>query len=313
VQIECDIEGIDPQPSLFEFFERVLRNAAERVTLDPAMLGRVVIVSPDRFGAAIDSIRPGYLHTHTNTDIAVAVAKTMPRREGDRIVSDIVLQSVLFETLARVLGGSSPASHGWDVHQEQAIYVICHEFGHAIDHSVRNDASEVADPRANPFFIRETAAYYGNILLTEYAACRLSAPAMTDRLFSHETKEAEIRIVHWARVVRDYLDNPASFTPRARAHVACQGAWLYMVELAKLYGYADAVQARDAAMRQIETDLLNETPLCDYLAHLGTTYPAWDLPREIGDLTVMWLQYAALSGVEFVASADGPDEMVDLA
>ena len=100
MRVECDIEGIDPKPVLFDFFNRVLQHAAGRVSLDPKVVGRVIIVSPDRFGRAVASVRPGAKHTDTET--AVAAGKTIARREGGQGVSDIVLQCSLFGALGRV-------------------------------------------------------------------------------------------------------------------------------------------------------------------------------------------------------------------
>jgi hypothetical protein len=310
MRIECDIEGIDPQPVLFEFFDRVVRYAAGRVSLDLDTIGRIVIVSPERFGAAVDSIRSGA--THTNTDTAVAGGKTIARRDGERVVSDIVLQCSLLGALTEVLG-NPPTSADWGVDQQQAIYIICHEFGHAIDHSRRNDVSEVADPRARPFSIRETAEYYGSIVPTEFAACLNSASVVAEPLFSHETQEAVNRMTECGRHVNHYLDNPDELTPRALAHLVCQGAWVHMVELTKLYGYTAGIAARKAAIRHLETELLEETPLCDFLDRIGVTYPNWDVTKLIEELTAIWHRYSGLSSVRFVAGNNGPDELEQIA
>lgn len=67
MRIECDIEDIDPQPVLFAFFERALRHSAHRISFDLDLIDRVVIVSPDRFGAAVTSVKAGGdTHKHGN-------------------------------------------------------------------------------------------------------------------------------------------------------------------------------------------------------------------------------------------------------
>jgi hypothetical protein len=76
MRVECEIDGVDPQPVLFTFFEKVLRHAAGRVSLDLGTIRRVIVTSPDRFGQAVNSIRAGA--THTNTETAVAGGKTIP-------------------------------------------------------------------------------------------------------------------------------------------------------------------------------------------------------------------------------------------
>lgn len=308
MHVEFDIEGIDPQPELFAFSERVLRNAAHRVSIDLSTVGRVVIVSPERFGTAVESIKPGA--THTNTETLVAGGKTFPRRKCERVVSDIVLQCSLLETLADVLG-DPPASTHWRIDQQQAMYVISHEFGHALDHTLRNDASEVADPRSRSFSIRETAYYYGSIVLTEYAACRNSASVMTDPLFDHEMQEAGNRMKACAEQVRQFLDKPEELTPRALAHFTCQGAWLNMVELSKLYGHATRNVDLEIVVRQLEMELIEGTLLGDTLERIGSIYPNWDIPDLVADLTTIWHRYAALCSVRFVTNESGTDEMED--
>lgn len=309
MRIECDIEGIDPQPVLFAFLERVLRHSAHRTSFDMALIDRVVIVSPDRFGAAVASIRPGA--THTNTETMVAAGKTLSRRDGNRIVSDIVYQCSLFENLAGVLG-DPPTSALWDIDQQQASYVICHEYGHALDHSLRNDVAAVPDPRARPFSIKEASDFFGDIVLTEYAACRNSASAMTDPLFHHEMRETGTRLSECMRQVNHFLDNPEELTPRALAHFVCQGAWFSMVEFAKFYGYATANAEHRAAIRELEAGVVNGTPLGDALDRIGASYPNWDIPNHIPALTAIWHTYASLSSVRFVAGDDGPDVMEDM-
>jgi hypothetical protein len=287
----------------------VLRHSAHRISFDTALVDRVVIVSPDRFGAAVASIQPGA--THTNTETMVAAGKTFSRRDGNRIVSDIVYQSSLFENLAGVLG-DPPTSTLWDVDSQQASYVICHEFGHALDNSLRNNVDSVPDPRAGLFSIKETADFYGDIVLTEYAACRNSAAAMTDPLFQHEMRETGTRLAECMRQVNHSLDNPEELTPRALAQFVCQGAWFGMMELAKFYGYATAKAEHREAIRELEAGLVNGTPLSDALDHIGASYPNWDIPSHIHELIAIWHTYASLSNVRFIASDDGPDVMEEM-
>jgi hypothetical protein len=305
MRVECDIENLDPQPVLLAFFDRVLRHAAQRISLDTNLIDRIVIASPDRFGTAVASIRPGA--THTNTETTVAAAKTFSRRA----VSDIVFQCSLFGALTGVLG-DPPTSSDWGVDQQQAIYVICHEFGHALDHSLRNDVATVPDPRGRPFTIKETADYYGDIVLTEYAACRNSASVMTDSLFDHEMREAGSRMAACGRQVNYYLDNAGVLTPRALAHFVCQGAWLYMTELAKLYGYGAATDARKAMARQLEGEMVAGAPLGDALDRIGAAYPAWNGEYLIAELTGVWHTYTSLSNVRFIHQDGGPDVIEDM-
>lgn len=309
MQIECDIEGIDPQPVLMAFFERVLRNAANRVAVDPDAIGRVLIVSPERFGAAVESIHAGA--AHTNTAAFVAGGKTIPRRDGNRVISDVILQCSLLDALVEVLS-DPPTTSQWGIDQEQAFYVICHELGHALDYTLRDDASNVTDPRSHPFSIHETANYYGNIALTEYAASRNSAVAMTDAFFNHERQEAAYRMSECDRQVKHYLANPQELTPRALAHFVCQAVWLTMVELSKLYGHAAGRMERETTVRQLESELLEGTPLGDALSQFGSTYPKWDVSSHTLELTGVWHKYGAIYNVRFSAGEGDSDEMENL-
>lgn len=306
MRLECDIEGLVPQPILFEFFERVLRHSSHRVSFDTALIDRVFIVSPDRFGAAVATIRPGT--TYTNTETMVSAGKTLSRRVGTRIVSDIVYQSSLFEDLAEVLG-DPPASTQWDIDQQKASYIICHEFGHALDYYLRNDVASVPDPRARLFSIKETSDFYGEILLTEYAACRNSALAMTNALFHNEMQEAGQRLRECIHQVKHYLLYPEKLTPRALAQFVCQGAWFPMVEFAKFYGYASANAEYRKAVLELETGVANGAPLGDALDRIGSSYPNWDIPSHIPELTSIWHSYTCLSSVRFVVRDDGADMM----
>jgi len=308
MRIECDIEGFDPQPILFSFFDSVMKDAAKRIALDPDAVDRVIIVSPDRFGKAVDSIRSGAIYTNTMT--AVAAGKTIARRNAaGRIVSDIVLQRCLFESIAEALTlFQSPGD--WDIHQQEALYVICHEFGHVSDYLSRNDDFEVPDPRSRPFSIKKTAHFYGNIVLTEYAACRNSSSVMTDSLFVHELNEAANRMSACSRHVNYFLDNPDGLTPRALAHTACQDAWFIMVELAKLYGHAMGNAERDASVSMIEVSLLKHEPLGAALTRIGNSYPNWNVPNLVAQLTTIWHRYSEISNVRFAVQDNDADLMV---
>lgn len=311
MRVECDIAGIDPQPVLFGFFERVLRYAAERVSADLRAIGRVIVVSPDRFGRAVNSIRVGAIHT--NTEVVTAVGKTIARREQDHIVSDIVLHFGVFEDLAAVLA-DPPYGHltTWGIDQEEALYVICHEFGHVQDHKVRNDDSDVPDPRAQPFSIMATAEYYGSIVLTELAACRNSALAVTDRLFAYHIQQARERMIAHAAWLRQYLEPGAGHSPATRAHMACQGAWVWMTEVAKLYGSVFRHPDREVDIRAFEAEFLSDVPLVETLTSFSAVYPRWDVPGLITELIPTWRRYGELANVRFV-TRDGTDEIEDLA
>jgi hypothetical protein len=308
--VECDIEGIDPQPILFEFFERVLKYALQQVAIDSSTIGRVIIVSPGRFSAAVASLNPGAISTNTNT--YVAAGKTLMRWDGDRVISDMVLQSSLFGALSEVLS-DPPSSTEWGVEQQQAIYIICHECGHALDFMLRNGTPEIPDPRTNPFSVRETADYYATIVLDEYAACRNAVSVMTDPLFNYEMQEAGKRMTECARQVRWYLDTPGQLTPTALAHFVCQGTWLMLAELSKQYGHSIHHTNRKAVVHQLEAELVEETPLGDTLDRIENTYPNWNTPDLVADLATVWQGYTRLFSVRFISHEDRPDEIMYIA
>lgn len=310
MRIECDIAGLDPQPALlFLFFDSVMRDAAKRIALDPDAVDRVIVVSPDRFGKAVDAVRPGEMYT--NTINAVAVGKTIARRSAGRIVSDIVLQHWLFEFIGQALTVFQSCSD-WNIYQQQALYIVSHELGHALDHALRNDDSEVNDPRSRPFSIKETAHYYGNVVLTEYAACRNSSPVMTDALFGHELYEATKRMSVCRRQANYFLANPDDLTPRALAHTACQDAWFIIAELAKLYGHAKGNAERDASVSTKESSLLQHSLLGAALTQIGDSYPNWDVPNIVAKLTTIWHRYSETANVRFSPQDSESDLMVPI-
>ena len=288
MQIECHITDIDPSPDLLTFFQNVLEHAAEKISLDRGTIGRVIIASYNLFGSAVSLIKPGA--THTDNETGVAGGKTFPRVDGDVVVCDIVLQASLFNTLGEVLS-IPPISHDWKADHEQALYVICHEFGHAMDHAIRTDVAEVPDPRSADFSITDTANYYGNIVLDEYAACKNAAVVMTETLFDYEMSEASGRVTDYQTQVSQYLGDPDQLTRRALAHFVCQGAWVIMVELAKLYGHTNCVSDRREAVCNIEDGLLGATPLTDILNRYESSYPNWDTPSQVMELAKTWHMY----------------------
>lgn len=299
MKIECRVTGLEhPNANLMTFFKKVLEHAARELALDKSMIGRVIIASHDRFGSAVSSIKPG--ETFTDNETAVAAGKTIPRLNAGKVVSDIILQSSLFEVLVDVLS-DSPVSGDWRVDQQQALYVICHEFGHAQDHTLRADAFEVSDPRSAAFKIESTADYYGSMVLTEYAACRNAAAAMTAPLFGHEMQDAVGRIVHEKKEVNHYLDNPNLLTRRALAHTVCQGVWLIMVELTKLYGHAGGESGRVEKVNVLEHSLLRATRLADVLTRYGDAYPNWDTQSQIEELIDLWQEFSGIFRVRFIA------------
>jgi hypothetical protein len=305
MRIECRITGIDPQPPLLDYFRRVLDHAAKLVDLDKAMVDRVIVASHDRFGDAVRALKHGA--THTDTEIGVAGGKTIARTSGSAVVSDIALQGSLFEVLAEVLGGPS-IPNGWDVDQQQALYVICHELGHARDNALRPAATDKPDPRNGPFSLDATTAYYGEIVLSEYVACWLATPAITPALFDHEMGEAAKRMASYREQTDHHISKPEELTRRALGHFVCQAAWLFVTELAKLYGHATGQASRDAKVRGIERGLLGATPLGDALTALAESYPGWDTSAQAEQLGDVMQQYAGMFGVRFVKSAAFPDD-----
>jgi hypothetical protein len=85
-----------------------------------------------------------------------------------------------------------------------------------------------------------------------------------------------------------------------------------MGELTKLHGSAFGHPAREKDIREIEGTLVAGAPLGEALARHSSTYPRWDIPALVAELTTIWHRYAALSGVRFVAR-DGSDAMEDAA
>lgn len=310
MQIEHDITEFVPQPHLIELSRRFVTAAAELAAVSPEAVGRVIVCSEERYGPIIAEIGQGARYTSNET--AVGVGKTLPRRVDGSVVSDIVLRMDIFGAFAGVPDGAlSPAD--WPAEVQQIFYAICREFGHARDYALRGELHG-DDPRSGPFFIAETAEYYGQIVLTEFAACRNTSSMLTRRLFDLQMSAARKRLQAAQRQANEWLSNPDDHTRRALSHFVCQVAWVFLTELAKLYG--DATGQGDLAeeIRTLERELLEETPLTDVLDAYSAAYPAWNTPDHIEELTEVWRRYGReLFAVEFVRRGGGPDDVENVA
>ena len=307
--IEHDIREFVVQPHVIEVFERFVTAAASRINLDPQAVGRVIICGESRYGPTIATLKAG--DGFTNNDLALGVGKTIPRAQGAAVVSDVVLRADLFGAFADVPPGTlDPAT--WSADVQQSFYVICHEFGHVQDHALRKDTFDPPDPRPGPFSISATADYYGGIVLTEFAACRNAAPVMTQSLFDYEMQTTVERLRGIQVQTNEFLDGSGGLTRRALAHTVCQAAWVFLVELAKLYGHGHCTPAIAAEVRDFEGDLLGAAPLTNSLAEFDATYPHRDIPSQIPVLIEVWQRYGQdVFGVEFVRHQGTVDDFVD--
>lgn len=301
--LECRITDLEPQPHLLDFFSSVLDEAARKVGADPTVVGRVVVASEDQFGDAVRSVRAGA--SHTNTSVALAVGKTLPRFDGDDVISDIVLNSSVFEMIGA--GFNDPANYR--TMGDQGFYVVCHELAHARDYATRRDAASLPDPRSDTFSVAGAARYYGSIVLTEFAACRLAATGMTDAYFRHELGEVGGRLQHCVRETNEFLDEPGKLTRGALAHNVCQSTWVVIVELAKLFGHATGRPDREQEACEIADAFGDSTALRTTLAYYGETYPKWTTELQVDELTNHWSRYAGIFGVRFVTRSDGSDDI----
>ncbi len=249
MQIEYDITEFVPQPHLIELFRRFVTAAAERSGTNSKTVGRVVICSVDRYGPIIASISPGA--SYTNNETAMGVGKTLPRRVDGTVVSDIVLRADLFAAFGEVPDGEISLTE-WPSKVQQIFYALCHEFGHVRDYALRAELHDAIDPRSGPFSISETAEYYGQIVLTEFAACRHASAVVTKALFDFQMADAAERLQATQKQAHEYQENQNDCTRRVLCHVACQAAWVFLVELTKLYG--DGTGRSDRGSSDIRTE-----------------------------------------------------------
>lgn len=307
MKIECDITDLVPQPNLLAFFTSVLDFVARRLSLESDAVDRVIIASPDRYGPAIARIKPGSGYTVTN--VAVGVGKTIPRQCAGRVISDIILQTCIFESLVPVWS-ESPTPERWEPEQQLFVYVVGHEFGHARDHLLRSDVSEWPDPRSGDFSIQNSANYYASIVFTDFAACLNASSMMTQGLFNWEMNEAAKRIASYKHDAIRYLSAPGTYKRRVVAHVVCQCAWVTMLELAKLYGHAKGNAAFKTAVQHLERTLAGENCIGEVLDGYRQAYPNWNPEMQIQELISVWEKYASVFGVKFVLQEGGPDDFV---
>lgn len=307
--IEHDIREFDVQPHLIELFSRFVTAAAERTCADPEAVGRIIVCGESRYGPTVASLKAdaGY----TSNEIALGVGKTIPRIQGSAVVSDVVLRADIFGAFADVPGGVL-APETWPADVQQIFYVLCHEFGHARDHALRKDLFDPKDPRPGPFSISATGDYFGNIVLTEFAACRNAASVMTQSLFDYEMQTAAERRRATQDQADGFLAGYGDLTVRALSHAVCQAAWVFLVEIAKLYGHGCHTSSIEAEVRKLEGDLVGATLLTDILDRYGANYPSWNLPSQISALIEVWHKYSrSIFAVDFVKRTGVADEMVD--
>jgi hypothetical protein len=192
---------------------------------NPDLIGETIYEWKDKAG-----VRRGYTE---GGELLVTAAKTVPHRCNDgRIQSSIVINALLLGSIVDVIQAETPFEE-WNADQQQWLYVVAHELGHAHDNALRHHLSEDQIELNEERDTEAISRHYAGVLASEFLACFYSSPLVTAKVQDaminawHELAEQLIESVLRAKL--NFGTDPFLF---AGHHL-----WIAMLEFAKLVGH----------------------------------------------------------------------------
>jgi hypothetical protein len=322
--ISLETDGVPSQLTREEFIDHlafIVDEASGLIGLEAGSLSRLIVADRARFGPVIHQLQTAAGRTLGYTENAAreAAGKTisLPRATGGGSIRSAV---VIRDGVAAWAVESVLEQELSEEHRDTAdlcYYVIAHELGHYKDTALRGDEGDISIRREGIPFIRPVAYYYADLLLSEFAACVHSAPAMTERLFVAQpvlwANDAETVLTELDALRAAYRANPTDPDRLWQlARNACESTWFLCVQYAKIVGTAlGATRDTLECVSHIPPALTSRIPHDSGLARgalaqfdvalrdLWTTYPNW-LDVGIETLLPAWERLARAHGYRFV-------------
>ena len=284
--------------------DSIVSAAVEFVKPETDDLEAIIITDDQNFGRVIEQLQsgsglnPGY----TDNDIHVAGAKTIPRRDGQRITSTIVYRDNLMAEMLGDLSRESDLSE-WGQDSQFCFYLLAHEMGHSKDNRIRGLVENCERSFKGEFRVRKVADFYWTIVLSELAACVHSGSAASPTVFRNEIRQWQEDSTAYLNTVKSSWQQYHHQTKSLNllAYDAAQGFWVILVQYAKLIG----MQIGNANLESLEPSeglstgtaaILKSTK--KFLKLLWNEYPKWS--GELNpSMMKIWQDLAAHYGYRF--------------
>ena len=303
------VDGFTPSENAHANMRWLVELAIKEVGCPADAITDLIVADEAHFGAAIHSLAPGL--PYTNNENFAAVAKTIKLGvNADLKTSGIVLRDFIVNQALIALDKE------WNVRsgeEQRFIYTVWHETAHALDATRQTAVRAAPESPVAPgqlFKVRHLAAFFTEVVLSEIAACRLSAFACSQPMLDLEMDSDRESIRRMLAGLREHtLAHHGDPDDLWRiAFEAAQTFWLPFVQYGKSIAHiAGNPQLRQALNLWADCPPEVETVFKDYVTLLNETfgvYPA--APSDFGDrLTALWVRMAAAYGFRFPEAATG--------
>jgi hypothetical protein len=217
----------------------MIYSALSIVDVSEESLETVVVADEKEFGPTIHQLQKeaGSAPDYTDNNTHKAVAKTIPRRQGDHITSSIVMRDMVVAEVAPDAMRTNNVAE-WGPDSQFYIYIFTHEVGHCKDNVLRPDHEEIPLQISGRFTIQQVARYYFPIVLSEFAACVHSAGAMSEaihrRQISGWQRDVKDSLVRIKKCVLEYRRDNSKL--QDLGYESAQSFWFIIVQYAKIIG-----------------------------------------------------------------------------
>ncbi len=278
---------------------------AKSIELPDGALQKVLVADEASFGPSIAAhgrAEPGGV-THTQTAFHIALGKTIPLQTETGTSNVIILRDLVLISLLAVDAGQLHV----DFPREIAAYMIAHELGHCLDHSLRSKQPRVGPP-SGKMNLEHFARYYMNILMSEVAACVFSAEYMAqEQLEWHWTKACETAkdlITQLNEDKQAYCEDRLDLGSLAY-HVA-HGYWVVLLQFAKVYATAMAIGRDLPSLPLSVPEAISEvlTRLDEMIQSEWQQYPQWN-DETFDDMPDLWSDLCLAMEFKFAMTPKG--------